>query len=172
MRSAYVRLGASLVEDPPSREATYTTTEVADAIEAATADVQKQFLSTYVARKKVDMSTFNVYLQTVRDVIESEYVYDTSLLSFRYHGHARAPPFRAGVPAPPSEQNRIHGEDGTRPPCGISHAQRVRELAHRSLIRRFGPFPPHERGHTGSARTLMQPPLTQLPLTKWGSTRS
>ena len=78
VRSAYIRLGQALVEEEPSRESAYSTTEVADAIDAATAEIRRQFLTTYVERKKVDEHTFQLYVRAVRDIIELEYVHDAS----------------------------------------------------------------------------------------------
>lgn len=77
VRSAYIRLGAALNDDDhPERH--FTADEVARAIDAATEAVYTKTFSTYVTKKKVDAPTFQVYLRTVRDVLESLYVHDTS----------------------------------------------------------------------------------------------
>jgi hypothetical protein len=77
VRSAYIRLGAALNDDDHS-ERHFTADEVARAIDAATDAVYTKTFSTYVTKKKVDAPTFRVYLRTVRDVLESLYVHDTS----------------------------------------------------------------------------------------------
>src|SRR5690606_22299249 len=77
VRSAYIRLGAAL-HDGDDSERHFTGDEVERAIDAATDAVHSKTFSTYVEKKKVDEPTFQVYLRTVRDVLESMYVHDTS----------------------------------------------------------------------------------------------
>ena len=77
VRSAYIRLGAALNDEEQS-ERHFTSEEVARAIDAATDAVYTKTFSTYVKTKKVDAPTFQVYLRTVRDVLESMYIHDTS----------------------------------------------------------------------------------------------
>lgn len=75
VRSSFVRLGAPISED--AEHSGFSTEEVARAIDLATAVVERRFYSTYVASRKVDAKTFGVYVSTVRDVLQAQYVHGT-----------------------------------------------------------------------------------------------
>lgn len=77
VRSAFIRLGASM-SDESTPERHFSGEEVAQALDAAILTVRSKAFATYVAKNKVDTQTFALYLRTVRDVLESQYVHDTS----------------------------------------------------------------------------------------------
>lgn len=77
IRSAFIRLGASLHGEPDD-EQHFSAEEIARAIDTATDAVRAAMHPSYVGKRKVDGSTFEIYMRTVRDVLESQYVHDTS----------------------------------------------------------------------------------------------
>lgn len=77
VRSAFIRLGASFHDDDDD-ERHYTHQEVGSAIHSATESVRAKMHASYVAKGKVDAETFEIYMRTVRDVLEAQYVHDTA----------------------------------------------------------------------------------------------
>lgn len=77
VRSSFIRLGASVHEDSDD-EQHFTSEEIEGAIDAATETVRNKMQLSYVGKRKVDGSTFEIYMHTVRNVLESQYLHDTS----------------------------------------------------------------------------------------------
>lgn len=79
VRSGFIRLGAAMSDDAvQTSDDTFTDGEVRDAIQTAIASVRAKTFATYVATSKVDPDTFEVYMQTVSDVLASEFIHGTS----------------------------------------------------------------------------------------------
>lgn len=78
VRSAFIRLGAAMVDEEEGPDDSFTQGEVDDAIEAAIDAVRSKMFSTYVSKGRIDPPTFELYVSTVSDVLASEYVHGTS----------------------------------------------------------------------------------------------